>query len=278
MSLRASIVAALVLASVASAPAGGVLIDSRDGDANTGPPPDDPGWAYVGRQGQLTAVYLGDGWVLTANHVQVEGVTSSFLGVEHQPRVETRKRILNPDGTPTDLQVFRIATHPDLAPLPIRAAPPAVGDAVVMIGYGGDRGAERRDLFAPADVRDGWEWLPGTHSMRWGTNLVSATGLDVTVQGAAVRHFTTHFDRGLPTPYEAQATPGDSGGAVFIKRDGGWELAGIMFASDSPRPPFEHVAVLSMPPRQPIRTYSVDLAHYRQRILEIVRPAAVAGR
>jgi hypothetical protein len=260
----------LALASWLAAPAAAVLIDSPDDEANTRAPRDDPGFANVGRQGLRSSVYLGDGWVLTAHHVPVEGVTTILAGVEYAPVPESRVRLANRDGSPSDLQLFRIAGDPRLPRLRIRPLPPRVGDAVVMIGYGRERGAERRDLFAPADVRDGWEWLPDSHRMRWGTNLVSGSSLDVLVQGSRVRHFTLSFDRGLPTPHEAYATPGDSGGAVFIRRAGVWELAGIMFAADVPDPPLDQVAVLSTPPRFATRTYCADLSYYRDGIRAIL--------
>ncbi len=42
--------------------------------------------------------------------------------------------------------------------------------------------------------------------------------------------FLVTFDESGGVLYEAQAVPGDSGGAVFIKRGVDWELAGIMFS------------------------------------------------
>ena len=43
--------------------------------------------------------------------------------------------------------------------------------------------------------------------------------------------FYSEFDKNGAgrTMYEAQASEGDSGGAVFSKETGSWELAGLMF-------------------------------------------------
>ncbi|MCZ6463130.1 MAG: hypothetical protein O7A09_02245, partial [Proteobacteria bacterium] len=58
------------LLAAAAPPASAVLIDSGDGTGNTSAPPDDPGWDHVGRTDtNLTAVYAGNGWVITAAHV-----------------------------------------------------------------------------------------------------------------------------------------------------------------------------------------------------------------
>jgi len=45
------------------------LIASGTGMENTEPPVGFEGWDYVGKINQLSGVYLGDGWVITANHV-----------------------------------------------------------------------------------------------------------------------------------------------------------------------------------------------------------------
>ncbi|HXV37507.1 MAG TPA: hypothetical protein VEC18_10175, partial [Myxococcota bacterium] len=52
-----------------------MLIESGDGSGNTSAPADDPGWAHVGTRNNLSVVYLGRRWVLTANHVGVGNVT-----------------------------------------------------------------------------------------------------------------------------------------------------------------------------------------------------------
>ena len=52
-------------------PAQALILDSGDGQGNTSPPVDDPGWSHVGRIGGPGGIYLGNGWVLTANHVIV---------------------------------------------------------------------------------------------------------------------------------------------------------------------------------------------------------------
>ncbi len=51
-----------------------VIIETGDGTGNITAPPDDPGWANMATRYDLTAVYLGRRWILTANHVGVGNV------------------------------------------------------------------------------------------------------------------------------------------------------------------------------------------------------------
>ena len=92
-----------------------------------------------------------------------------------------------------------------------------------MVGAGRARG-ERTTWKGHA----GWSWGPGA-ALRWGTNRVFAVGLDVHAGGSVTPAFAMRFDSG-ETRREAQAAIGDSGGAVFIRRDGHFELAGVLIA------------------------------------------------
>lgn len=221
---------ALLLALAPAARA--VIIDSSDGSANTSAPADDPGWVSVGRINNLTGVYVGNGWMLTANHVIVDGNTFILLdGQSYDPDLATVVRLHNPeDGSPTDLKMFQLLDPPTDVPAVVLSSGPAqVGEDVVMIGYGRNRGTAW-DLFSPPNCnhdRDGWRWGTGK-SMRWGTNQVQTVDLS----GGGIHHFDLRFDRNLPTAHEAIAANGDSGGAVFAKRSGTWELVGIMYAAD----------------------------------------------
>ena len=75
---------------VHAAPAGAVIIASGDGTGNTGAAPGSSGHLYAGKIGSLSGVYLGDGWVLTANHVGTGPVTLN--GVTHAPVTGTAVR------------------------------------------------------------------------------------------------------------------------------------------------------------------------------------------
>ena len=107
-----------------AAPAASVIIDAADGSGNTSAPSPDPGWDYVGVRGGLTAIYLGDGWVLTANHV---GAGDLDLGGTLYPALPgTEVRLTNGDGSFADLLVFAIQPYPVMPLLPLAATAPTL--------------------------------------------------------------------------------------------------------------------------------------------------------
>jgi hypothetical protein len=62
--------AALLTACLLSTPTFAVVISSATDIANVKAPANDPGWLNVGEVGGGSAVYLGRGWVITAEHVE----------------------------------------------------------------------------------------------------------------------------------------------------------------------------------------------------------------
>src|SRR4029453_1581474 len=112
-------------------PAAGVLFASGDGTGNTGPPPDDPGFAHVGVVNGLTGICLGDGWGLTANHVGIGSLT--LQGVAHPAVPTSGVRLQYGPGVPTDLRLFRLVTDPGLPPLEIAAAGPNEGAELGLV-------------------------------------------------------------------------------------------------------------------------------------------------
>ena len=199
-----------------------LVVESDAGDAITRPPAPDPGWANIGRRNGYGAIYLGNGWVITALHVGAGDVVLG--GVTHHALPESAIRLGTGDGPPTaDLVVFRIEPRPDLPELPIRPTRPEVGDRALLVGPGCPRG-ERTSW----NGLNGWTLAPMS-TLRWGTNRVALVGIEVRAGGSATPGFAVRFDAG-ETRFEAQAATGDSGGAVFIPREGRFELAGILIA------------------------------------------------
>lgn len=215
-------------------PAGAVIIDSGDGTGNTTAPADDPGWDYVGSVNGLSAVYLRNGWVLTANHVGTG--TVNLGGVDYAFVPGTRVRLDNGDGTHPDLIVFSIWPDPGLPELPIRSNTGLPVGKVIMIGRGTDRGpaTDSDDPLiwqAPPDPPEtpipGWmKTAPNTK--RWGENTVG--GIWPGDPNDTVAFYTAFDYPGTQghQAHEAQASAGDSGGAVFAKQGNTWQLAGIM--------------------------------------------------
>jgi hypothetical protein len=218
-------------------PAAAVIIDSVDGTANTtAPTPEDPGWDNVGTSlsGSLTALYLRNGWILTAAHVGIGDV--SLAGVTYTAIPGTETQLDNGDGTFADLVVFGITPTPPLPDLAIRSNTNLPSGDVIMIGNGRDRGAasdsDDPGIWTPAGepspAIEGWYWL-GSWSRRWGTNEVEDYW---TFSVVDTESFYTVFDGpgSSHTSHESQAASGDSGGGLFAKQGNDWELAGVMWA------------------------------------------------
>ncbi len=244
--------AALAALILPPATASAVLLATGDGTGNTSAPPDDPGFANVGIRGGLhTIVYVGNRWVLGANHPGFGDV--SFDGIDYSPIPGSKVRIVHPaDATLADMQMFRLQDDPGLPPLVVATATPAVDDEVTLVGNGRNRGAATSWMGI-----DGWEWGPG-QSLRWGTNRISDD--DELVLGT--QSFEVAFDP-VGTADECEGVTGDSGGAVFQKVGGSWELAGILFAS---------LAAGGQPSQTTLygnRSYAADLAFYREQIVSV---------
>ena len=247
----------------------GVLTQKENGSNRSIAPRDDPGWAHVGVANGLTAIYLGQGWIISAAHVG-EGQVS-IGGITDPPLPGSRVILIYSEleSRQSDLALFRIDPFPaELPTLPIRSLPVSIGTHVLMIGHGFERG-EPISVFRPASIRDGYQWST-VKRLTWGRNEISGTRLEIRLGSKTTRSFKTNFSRhGLRN--EGQATNGDSGGPIFIKNEGTWELAGVMFG----------VAGL---PKQGANTsiygdvtYSSDLSYYREQILEIVTPRCGNG-
>jgi Trypsin len=273
---RAGAAAAFALAGALglAGAAGAVVISTGDGSGNTSAPPDDPGFANVGNASGLSGVYLRDGWVLTASHVGEGAITLD--GVTYPPVVGSKIRLAHDATHDADLIVYRIEGLPPL-PFPhIATRPAAVGEEIVAIGKGWNREA------AVTAWDDQWAEvpLPGVYrgfkkgsggTMRWGRNVIDWVDLDFDYNGLRTRYFAMDFDETGGLPDEMQAVPGDSGGAVFVKRGGRWELAGILFIR------------LTEDANQPANTAvfgngsgAIDLYHYRDQILALTQPQVPA--
>ena len=256
-------------------PALAVVIDTGDGTGNTTAPPDDPGWANVGTIGGLTGAYLGDGWVLTANHVGDGAIV--LQGITYQPLAGSRVRFEKPPGSYADLIVYRIQGQPPLPPLVLADTTPGLDDEVTMIGNGWNReaGLTYWDIDwlevspPPPAAFAGYKRFGGGKSMRWGRNIVTATDLDIVIGGSTTRSFEVIFDQSGGVTDEAQAVPGDSGGPVFIKRGGQWQLAGILFGMGIFENQPSGTAVFGQ------TSQAVDVAFYRDEILEVITPPRI---
>lgn len=267
MKLRLPFLLALGLPLAIAAAAPAVIIDSGSGTGNTSAPSPDPGWSNVGSCNGLTCVYLGDGWVLTANHV---GAGDAYFGNVLYPWViGSDVRLRNPDNSYADLLLFQIEPpYPPLPDLSI-ASVTACSDSthpLYLIGNGRNRG----DPYpAGPGPKQGYYWGPGA-AKRWGTNLAEISPY---FEGAFGTHvFGTGFDKSGSghTTHEAQGATGDSGGATFAWNGTSYELAGILIGIGT---------FLNQPAETSLygnETYAADLSIYRDEIVETM-PEPVGG-
>lgn len=248
-------------------PSHAVIIASGDGTGNTTAPADDPGWANVGTrtngQNGLTVIYLGNGWVLTANHV---GAGDVVLAGQTYSAISGSARVLvNPDSTPADLVLFQINGLPPLPALPIAEAPPPTGSTATLIGDGLNRGPATSWMGI-----SGFFWGTGS-AMRWGTAPVSQIGTVIAESGSATHAIATEFTDVGVTPFPAQAAVGDSGGAEFVKVNGIWMLAGVLFSIDAYDGQPAATALFGN------HTDAADLSFYRGQIVSVVTPSCGLG-
>jgi hypothetical protein len=257
--VRAAFVKALLLAALASwSPPGdaqAVIIETGDGTGNVTAPPDDPGWANLGTRSGTTVVYIGRRWVLTANHVGVGDVV--FEGQTYSPVPGSKIRFENPDTSQADLMVFKVFGDPGLPRLDIPSSPPAVGDPLIAIGNGRNRGNATTFMGL-----GGYDWGSG-NSMRWGTNIVSEIDVLVDMTYSFAATFTDPLDPSA-TADEAAGANGDSGGGAFIKVGGNWYLAGTIFSIS------QYIGQPSTTSIYDNELFAVDLSFYRDDIQAVI--------
>lgn len=251
-----------------------------------------------------SVVYLGNGWAISAGHVTISSGVGPvrFGGVPYTVDDSSITFLHNADNTLADLKLFRINGDPGLpAIVPSLTSTSVPGGRQIMIGNGlrlaeNQSGGIDQLYWSVDDSVSPWQWTPGatpavvgpndysgyevnaaaSHVIRWGendvtdVNLVVQTGLDNSNNPLIVHGYTTTFDNldytGVnPLASEAQASNGDSGGAVFQFSDGVWKLSGIMIAVSKP---------LNGQPDDTVlfgdQTFIADLSYYREQIVALV--------
>jgi hypothetical protein len=243
---------ALLAAALASL---GLVVEGPGPSRSEHAPEHDPGWRNVGEREGRSAVYLGDGWVLTAAHVGAGPVVFEGARFAPLPGSAVTLRAPGAPGHTADLVLFRVDPAPALPRLELRRAPVRPGTSLLMVGYGRGRGE-------PAGAA-GYALLPGAVK-RWGTNRAAdSRGTLPGPGGSLTRCFYTEFSSGA-TPHEAQASRGDSGGAVFARGAAHWKLAGIMLAVVSHNAKPQKLALYGD------RTGVADLSFYRNQIYRLM--------
>lgn len=191
-----------------------------------------PYYRNVGILNQSTGIYMGNGYVLTAAHVGA-GTFHLGDGTRYSPVPGSEQMFRNRDGSFADLCVFKIAfsrrdSVANLPAIPMGPVRPGRGSYVMLVG-GGSGNAHP----GGGQAAESFRWN-NDYRIRWGLNRVEQ-------EFSGPMQTDTYFTPGYATRFspghiECQATPGDSGGAVFAYNgvDNRWELAGVILAVDSP--------------------------------------------
>lgn len=273
-----------------------VIVGPGNGSQNTsqGTMPD--GWKYTGTIRSGSAVYLGNGWGITARHLGtvVVGNTltipSGSFTVD-QPSV----RLNNGSGIGIDLQMFHLGISPLLPALNIPIVSPSAGTQIFVVGTGRSAREANPTYWDVTGSGSGTIWTPSadpsladaggfvfgtSRAKRWGTNLTrtdpdggNLLTADVDAGFGPTNVFFSDFytdkddfTKGGGTASEMQLSSGDSGGGVF---DANNQLLGIsVYTSGFANQPANTAVFGSF-------SYFANLAPYRDQITTIVPEPAV---
>ncbi len=173
-------------------------------------------WPYVANFGNASAVYLGNGYLLTANHVAPVPDSGIVINNVSYNRDLTYNPLQVVEGADVpDMKLVKIVNPPALATLPIHFS---TGDTTscTLVGWGVGKGA--------IIAGQGWSWgSDPVRTQRWGTN--SAVAASSASTGLPFDGLRTLFNAGSTN--EAQITIGDSGSGLFSNIGGVWKLTGL---------------------------------------------------
>ncbi|MEP2775497.1 MAG: trypsin-like serine protease [Luteolibacter sp.] len=221
--------------------AGAVLVATPSPtNPRTSAPANGAPWDNVILTNGGSGVYLGDGWVLTAEHVfddqaqpYVTYNSTQYLADLSQSYVLSNPQAMQDAGytASSDLVLFKL-----FAPLPglttVSLGTPAPNQQITMIGFGGGKS--------------------------WGTNTTESNYGVVSVSGNNdFIGFLTDYDTATPT--EGQGTGGDSGGGAFALFGNEWKLVGLMHAVSTTA--------------NPNLTLYSDISVYAPEIASIMQPS-----
>ena len=202
---------------------------------NTTAPASGAPWLNVLQFGgnNATGIYLGNGCILTANHVApVPGsITINGLLYTMDPDFAPLQITEPPDVV--DMKLVKILGIPDglgnrvLPALPVVQKLPINFSATTdlsrnctIIGWGVGKGT-----IIP---NQGWNWGDNsTRAQRWGTNRTLSTAVSAVYDGYSYEALQTSFRRSLGSNDTSEITLGDSGSALFQQISGVWKLSGL---------------------------------------------------
>ncbi|MCX7868378.1 MAG: hypothetical protein N2322_00350 [Terrimicrobiaceae bacterium] len=222
-------------------PAQGILFWNLDNSANQSDPGTGAPFEAVGRvtnssntAGSGTVVYLGSGFVLTANHVTFDPTFQyvTFNGTDSYQVDTSWKDTSRSAGyqvaTNVDLAVVKLLSAPSIAPVTMLTTPSELIAPATVVGWG--RGRDPSVPLGNASVAWG---NATTEAKRWGLNEPKTTATVSYGSGNFTALVTilggngTLFDPDGLGDSEAAVTLNDSGAGLFQNISGTWYLIGI---------------------------------------------------
>lgn len=265
--------------------ANALILWNKDNSANQSDPGTGVPWDSVGRVAGTdlsqtsstgSAIYLGNGFMLTANHVTLgmdqrvtfDGVTSFAVDMTFNGGTGAKQVAAG-----VDLKVFKLATNPSVSAVALDSTGGFISNAT-LVGFGVGRGATSLGTSPVA-----WGALD-TVAKRWGTNVPRALQT-VSYSGYSYSALVSIAGNSTASPAgvgdnEAAITLIDSGSAMFQFISGTWYLIGVgttveqlnttTYASDS-------VSALD----RGDANFHASVATYRPNILAIIPEPSTYG-
>jgi len=261
-------VPALVVLATLARPAFGVIDINSDDSVSQAAPANGSPWSYVARLdnhfgARASGVYLGNHYILTANHVDSDMNNVFLNGVNYA--VDTS---FTPVTFPNaDLRIIRIVQDPALPQLHlVGSLDSAFNQPATMIGWGVGKGT--------AITNQGWNWGDdSTRLERWGTSTTLGSYKTDPISGVTYLQTTFDITMGVQT---GQLTGGDSGGGLFENFGGTWKLVGINSDVDTDNKAL-YDQDLSTAGFQADRSYFQSVTQYADQIEALVVPEPATG-
>jgi len=189
-------------------------------------------WNLQAQWGGYLATPIDPTHFIGAKHVNLASSTITFVyqGNTLSYPVDSSSRREDPYS---DLTIYSLQSgysFPAYAPLYSTAVDGSeIGKTMTVIG----RGKQRGSAVTVNGYVAGWQFGPGDGAQSWGQNIVSGfTPYSADAAAETSLLYYTFDSNGVAN--EAAVSIGDSSGAVFIRSNGQWKLAGITFSIDSP--------------------------------------------
>jgi hypothetical protein len=235
-----------------------------------------------------THTYLGNGYLITANHTGGPAASITIQGNTYNNIGQQRLTDPNNPSILTDLWVWKIGGNP-LPNLPTvfpivsglttneqtlivgdgfsRAGGPTFWNVTVNAGSNNDVW----NIAADEGSANAKGFLTNAQVKQWGTNKVFNPSVLIDFGPTnKTLGYQIDFSQTNATDFEAQATNEDSAGPVFVKRNGQWVLTGIMHGAttfdNQPNSP-SLAGVYVHPSGQTSTTVISDLSQYTAQLV-----------